>query len=136
MCAAESDGIRSGCHQSDCRRGAQVWRQNQRLFYSQKRVWEVDCPPGPLRRKVCVYSSIILMWWSTTVHQQESEKYICLCVAVNERIEREVQEYEEKYRGRELPGFINYKTFEVMVQEQIKQLEEPAVKRLKDIAGI
>ncbi|XP_076609440.1 interferon-induced GTP-binding protein Mx [Chaetodon auriga] len=51
----------------------------------------------------------------------------------NKRIEREVEEYEERYRGRELPGFINYKTFEFMVKEQIKQLEEPAVKRLKDI---
>ncbi|XP_060898132.1 interferon-induced GTP-binding protein Mx-like isoform X2 [Labrus mixtus] len=51
----------------------------------------------------------------------------------NNRIEREVANYEEMYRGRELPGFINYKTFEVMVREQIKQLEEPAVKRLKDI---
>uniref|UniRef100_A0A4W6D541 Interferon-induced GTP-binding protein Mx n=1 Tax=Lates calcarifer TaxID=8187 RepID=A0A4W6D541_LATCA len=49
------------------------------------------------------------------------------------RIDREVEEYEEKYRGRELPGFINYKTFEVMVKEQIKQLEEPAVQKLKDI---
>uniref|UniRef100_A0A7N8XTW2 Interferon-induced GTP-binding protein Mx n=1 Tax=Mastacembelus armatus TaxID=205130 RepID=A0A7N8XTW2_9TELE len=39
----------------------------------------------------------------------------------NKRIEREVEEYEERYRGRELPGFINYKTFEVMVKEQIKQ---------------
>uniref|UniRef100_A0A3Q3VJA8 Interferon-induced GTP-binding protein Mx n=1 Tax=Mola mola TaxID=94237 RepID=A0A3Q3VJA8_MOLML len=51
----------------------------------------------------------------------------------NKRLEQEVAEYEEKYRGRELPGFINYKTFESMVKEQIKQLEEPAVKRLKDI---
>ncbi|XP_070848776.1 interferon-induced GTP-binding protein Mx [Chaetodon trifascialis] len=51
----------------------------------------------------------------------------------NKRIEREMEEYEERYRGRELPGFINYKTFEFMVKEQIKQLEEPAVKRLKDI---
>ncbi|XP_070693706.1 interferon-induced GTP-binding protein Mx [Pempheris klunzingeri] len=51
----------------------------------------------------------------------------------NKKIEREVEKYEEMYRGRELPGFINYKTFEVMVKEQIKQLEEPAVKRLKDI---
>uniref|UniRef100_A0A3Q2UYS0 Interferon-induced GTP-binding protein Mx n=1 Tax=Haplochromis burtoni TaxID=8153 RepID=A0A3Q2UYS0_HAPBU len=46
----------------------------------------------------------------------------------------QVEVYEDKYRGRELPGFINYKTFEVMVKEQIKQLEEPAVKKLKDIA--
>uniref|UniRef100_A0A3Q0RQI3 Interferon-induced GTP-binding protein Mx n=1 Tax=Amphilophus citrinellus TaxID=61819 RepID=A0A3Q0RQI3_AMPCI len=54
--------------------------------------------------------------------------------AVNKKIEKEMDSYEEKYRGRELPGFINYKTFEVMVKEQIKQLEEPAVKKLKDIA--
>uniref|UniRef100_A0A672GL53 Interferon-induced GTP-binding protein Mx n=1 Tax=Salarias fasciatus TaxID=181472 RepID=A0A672GL53_SALFA len=48
------------------------------------------------------------------------------------KIEKEVDKYEEKYRGRELPGFINYKTFESMVKEQIKQLEEPAVRKLKD----
>ncbi|XP_078104060.1 interferon-induced GTP-binding protein Mx [Sander vitreus] len=51
----------------------------------------------------------------------------------SKRIEREVETYEEKYRGRELPGFINYKTFEVMVKDQIRELEEPAVKKLKDI---
>ncbi|XP_059184560.1 interferon-induced GTP-binding protein Mx-like [Centropristis striata] len=51
----------------------------------------------------------------------------------NKRIEKEVEKYEEKYRGRELPGFINYKTFEVMVKEQIRQLEEPAVINLKEI---
>uniref|UniRef100_A0A8C5D5H2 Interferon-induced GTP-binding protein Mx n=1 Tax=Gouania willdenowi TaxID=441366 RepID=A0A8C5D5H2_GOUWI len=44
---------------------------------------------------------------------------------------REMEQYEEIYRGRELPGFINYKTFEIMMKEQIKQLEEPAVRRLK-----
>uniref|UniRef100_A0A096LXI3 Interferon-induced GTP-binding protein Mx n=1 Tax=Poecilia formosa TaxID=48698 RepID=A0A096LXI3_POEFO len=51
----------------------------------------------------------------------------------NRKIEREVEEYEERYRGRELPGFINYKTFEVMVKEQIRQLEEPAIRKLKDV---
>ncbi|XP_029287526.1 interferon-induced GTP-binding protein Mx-like isoform X2 [Cottoperca gobio] len=51
----------------------------------------------------------------------------------NEKIETEVEKYEETYRGRELPGFINYKTFEIMVKDQIKLLEEPAVKKLKDI---
>ncbi|KAF5889618.1 interferon-induced GTP-binding protein Mx1 [Clarias magur] len=54
----------------------------------------------------------------------------------NRRIEKEVNEYEEKYRGRELPGFINYKTFEVMVKDQIKQLEEPAVRTLKEISDL
>uniref|UniRef100_A0A3B3D6B9 Interferon-induced GTP-binding protein Mx n=1 Tax=Oryzias melastigma TaxID=30732 RepID=A0A3B3D6B9_ORYME len=51
----------------------------------------------------------------------------------NRKIEREVGDYEDRYRGRELPGFINYKTFEVMVKEQVKQLEEPAIRKLKDI---
>ncbi|KAK3530538.1 hypothetical protein QTP86_027902 [Hemibagrus guttatus] len=54
----------------------------------------------------------------------------------NSKIEKEVKEYEEKYRGRELPGFINYKTFEVMVKDQIKQLEEPAIRRLKEISDL
>lgn len=57
-------------------------------------------------------------------------------MSVNDRLEKEVQEYELKYRGRELPGFINYKTFEFMVKEQVKQLEEPAVRRLKDVGGM
>ncbi|KAF5884248.1 interferon-induced GTP-binding protein Mx1, partial [Clarias magur] len=54
----------------------------------------------------------------------------------NRRINKEVKEYEERYRGRELPGFINYKTFEVMVKDQIKQLEEPAIRRLKEISDL
>lgn len=56
-------------------------------------------------------------------------------MSVNERLEREVQEYENKYRGRELPGFINYKTFETMVKEQVKKLEDPAIRTLRTIGG-
>ncbi|KAJ8388547.1 hypothetical protein AAFF_G00132610 [Aldrovandia affinis] len=56
--------------------------------------------------------------------------------AFNKRIEKEVQEYELTYRGRELPGFINYKTFEVLVKDQLKLLVEPAVKRLKEVTDI
>uniref|UniRef100_A0A8C8HV29 Interferon-induced GTP-binding protein Mx n=1 Tax=Oncorhynchus tshawytscha TaxID=74940 RepID=A0A8C8HV29_ONCTS len=52
----------------------------------------------------------------------------------NKKIEKEVADYEKRYRGRELPGFINYKTFEVIVKDQIKQLEEPAVKKLKELS--
>ncbi|KAM6979539.1 interferon-induced GTP-binding protein Mx3-like [Aplochiton taeniatus] len=52
----------------------------------------------------------------------------------NRKIEKEVAAYEERFRGRELPGFINYKTFEGMVKDQIRQLEEPAIKKLKDIS--
>lgn len=57
-------------------------------------------------------------------------------IIVNWNIQKEVSQYERKYRGRELPGFINYKTFEAMIQEQIKQLEEPAVQKLKDVSGM
>lgn len=59
-----------------------------------------------------------------------------MSVAVNKRLDKKVEEYEEKYRGRELPGFFNYKTFEDMIKEQMKDLEEPAVKRLKNVGGI
>ncbi|XP_053505849.1 interferon-induced GTP-binding protein Mx1-like isoform X1 [Ictalurus furcatus] len=52
----------------------------------------------------------------------------------NKGIGNEVKEYEEKYRGRELPGFINYKTFEIILKDQIKQLEKPAIRRMKDIS--
>lgn len=52
------------------------------------------------------------------------------------KIESEVDTFEAKYRGRELPGFISYKTFEKLVREQIKTLEEPALKTLKTISGL
>ncbi|CAJ1051457.1 interferon-induced GTP-binding protein Mx-like isoform X1 [Xyrichtys novacula] len=57
-------------------------------------------------------------------------------VTFNSNIAKESLHYESKYRGRELPGFINYKTFEDMVKEQIKQLEEPAVQKLQEVSEI
>ncbi|XP_060791630.1 interferon-induced GTP-binding protein Mx1-like [Neoarius graeffei] len=54
----------------------------------------------------------------------------------NKKIEKEMKDYEEKYRGRELPGFINYKTFEGIVKDQIKQLEEPAISKLKEVSDL
>ncbi|KAK7162219.1 hypothetical protein R3I94_004769 [Phoxinus phoxinus] len=53
-----------------------------------------------------------------------------------DKIKNEVDEYEAKYRGRELPGFINYSTFEKLVKEQIKVLEEPAIKTLNTISDM
>ncbi|XP_053333206.1 interferon-induced GTP-binding protein Mx1-like [Clarias gariepinus] len=51
-----------------------------------------------------------------------------------EVIDEELQLYEKKYRGRELPGFINYNTFEMMFRTRIKQLEEPAVLKMREIS--
>ncbi|XP_067897321.1 interferon-induced GTP-binding protein Mx3-like [Heterodontus francisci] len=45
----------------------------------------------------------------------------------------EIQKFEDSYRGRELPGFVNYKTFELLVRNEIIHLEEPAIKKLKTI---
>ncbi|XP_061089905.1 interferon-induced GTP-binding protein Mx-like [Conger conger] len=54
---------------------------------------------------------------------------------LNQRIEEQVHEYEVKHRGRELPGFINYKTFEILVKDHLKKLEEPVVKKLKGVTA-
>lgn len=48
-------------------------------------------------------------------------------------LQGKVSSFEKLYRGRELPGFVNYKTFEIIIREQIRQLEEPALKMLQEI---
>lgn len=45
----------------------------------------------------------------------------------------EVWTFEKQYRGRELPGFVNYRTFENIIRKQIKALEEPAIEMLHKI---
>lgn len=44
--------------------------------------------------------------------------------------------YEDQYRGRELPAFSNYKTFEDIIKEQILELEEPAIEILNNVIGM
>ncbi|XP_016386862.1 interferon-induced GTP-binding protein Mx-like [Sinocyclocheilus rhinocerous] len=48
----------------------------------------------------------------------------------------EVEEDMRTNRGMELPGFLNYKTFESIIKEYIEELEEPALKLLKDVTDI
>ncbi|XP_078089128.1 interferon-induced GTP-binding protein Mx3-like [Mustelus asterias] len=45
-----------------------------------------------------------------------------------------VSEYTEKSRGRELPGFTNYRIFESLAKNQIVKLEAPSLCMLKVIA--
>jgi len=52
-----------------------------------------------------------------------------------ETLRDEVEEYVRTRRGKELPGFVNYRTFENIVKKHIEELEEPALKLLKDAAG-
>uniref|UniRef100_A0A8D2D9Q2 Interferon-induced GTP-binding protein Mx1 n=1 Tax=Sciurus vulgaris TaxID=55149 RepID=A0A8D2D9Q2_SCIVU len=46
------------------------------------------------------------------------------------------QKFENQYRGRELPGFVNYRTFETIIKEQLKSLEEPAVDMLHTVTDM
>ena len=52
-----------------------------------------------------------------------------------ESILKEIKQFENRYRGRELPGFVNYKTFEIIIKKQVKVLEEPAVDMLHTVTG-
>ncbi|XP_055975542.1 interferon-induced GTP-binding protein Mx2 [Sorex fumeus] len=45
----------------------------------------------------------------------------------------EISKYENKYRGKELIGFVNYKTFEIIVQQYIEHLLHPALETLQKV---
>ncbi|XP_067897318.1 interferon-induced GTP-binding protein Mx3-like [Heterodontus francisci] len=47
-----------------------------------------------------------------------------------------LSEYAEKSRGRELPGFTNYRIFESLAKNQIMKLESPSLSMLKEIADL
>ncbi|NXV04875.1 MX protein, partial [Cettia cetti] len=50
-----------------------------------------------------------------------------------ETVPGRVWKYEDLYRGREFPGFSNYRAFEDIIKEQIRELEEPAVGILNNV---
>uniref|UniRef100_A0A8C1UJR7 Dynamin-type G domain-containing protein n=1 Tax=Cyprinus carpio TaxID=7962 RepID=A0A8C1UJR7_CYPCA len=45
-------------------------------------------------------------------------------------------ELSQNYRGRELPGFSNYRIFEMILQDRVAKLKEPAIKSLNSIKDI
>ncbi|XP_063809930.1 interferon-induced GTP-binding protein Mx-like [Pseudophryne corroboree] len=47
----------------------------------------------------------------------------------------EVEEFVKLQRGRELPPFINYKTFEAIVKKEIGSMQDPATEVLKAVTG-
>ncbi|NXJ61981.1 MX protein, partial [Rostratula benghalensis] len=59
------------------------------------------------------------------------------CAAkVRKNVPSKVWKYEDQYRGREFPGFTNYRTFEDIIKEQIIELEEPAIEILNKVIGL
>ncbi|XP_022371734.1 interferon-induced GTP-binding protein Mx1 isoform X1 [Enhydra lutris kenyoni] len=63
--------------------------------------------------------------WSTVIEKTFQKGY--------QAIYKPMEKFENRYRGRELPGFVNYKTFEIIIKQQIKELEEPAVDMLHTV---
>ncbi|NXA21155.1 MX protein, partial [Ibidorhyncha struthersii] len=55
---------------------------------------------------------------------------------VKKNVPSKVWKYEDQYRGREFPGFTNYRTFEDIIKEQIIELEEPAIEILNNVIGL
>ncbi|XP_058614898.1 interferon-induced GTP-binding protein Mx2-like isoform X2 [Onychostoma macrolepis] len=46
------------------------------------------------------------------------------------------KELRQNYRGRELPGFSNYRIFEMILQERVAKLKKPAIESLNSIKDI
>ncbi|XP_051006285.1 interferon-induced GTP-binding protein Mx2-like [Acomys russatus] len=63
--------------------------------------------------------------WSKDIQENFQQGY--------DTLYNEVYTFEKQYRGRELPGFVNYKTFENIIRKQIKDLEEPAIEMLHKV---
>ncbi|XP_041067819.1 interferon-induced GTP-binding protein Mx3-like isoform X2 [Carcharodon carcharias] len=57
-------------------------------------------------------------------------------VEFKEIMSDKVSAYTEKSRGRELPGFTNYRIFESLAKNQIMKLESPSLSMLKEIADL
>ncbi|KAJ8246757.1 hypothetical protein GJAV_G00255060 [Gymnothorax javanicus] len=55
---------------------------------------------------------------------------------LDEHLRDEVEEFARTRRGKELPGFVNYRTFEGIVKQYIQEMEEPAIVVLNNVAEI
>ncbi|XP_075398387.1 interferon-induced GTP-binding protein Mx1 [Tenrec ecaudatus] len=66
--------------------------------------------------------------WGTKIDANFQEGYKTMC--------DELWRFENQYRGRELPGFVNYRTFETIVKQQIKKLQDPALDMLHKVTDM
>ncbi|XP_008143916.2 interferon-induced GTP-binding protein Mx2 [Eptesicus fuscus] len=67
--------------------------------------------------------------------REEFKQWVLVLAANSQKVKNiiheEVSKYENQYRGKELLGFVNYKTFETIVQQYIQQLVGPALSMLQ-----
>uniref|UniRef100_A0A8C4RR69 Uncharacterized protein n=1 Tax=Erpetoichthys calabaricus TaxID=27687 RepID=A0A8C4RR69_ERPCA len=54
---------------------------------------------------------------------------------VGNNLWNEIESSIKRYRGKELPGFVNYATFEIFIKKHIDNLEEPSLDILKKVTG-
>ncbi|XP_004632006.1 interferon-induced GTP-binding protein Mx2 isoform X1 [Octodon degus] len=62
--------------------------------------------------------------WNSTIANLLKEGY--------DNLQNDILKFENQHRGRELPGFVNYRTFETIMKKQLQVLEEPAVELLHE----
>nr|XP_051693978.1 interferon-induced GTP-binding protein Mx2 isoform X1 [Oryctolagus cuniculus] len=66
--------------------------------------------------------------------RQQFQRWAGVLTASNLRVKNNIQDeiskYENQYRGKELLGFVSYKTFETIVQQHLQQLVDPALQVL------
>nr|XP_023418271.1 interferon-induced GTP-binding protein Mx2-like isoform X3 [Cavia porcellus] len=60
--------------------------------------------------------------WSSMIEKHFSKGF--------DGLQKEIWKFENQHRGRELPGFVNYRTFEKIIKKELQALEEPAVDML------
>uniref|UniRef100_A0A3B4CGR5 Dynamin-type G domain-containing protein n=1 Tax=Pygocentrus nattereri TaxID=42514 RepID=A0A3B4CGR5_PYGNA len=68
--------------------------------------------------------------------KQWKEQLDCTKSSFHQVVQDVVDDYDLKYRGRELPGFSDYNVFEMVVQRLVIELKEPAIDRLRVIREI
>ncbi|KAM6161429.1 interferon-induced GTP-binding protein Mx2-like isoform 2-T2 [Erethizon dorsatum] len=66
--------------------------------------------------------------WSSLTKQHFANGY--------DGLQSEIWKFENQHRGRELPGFVNYRTFEKIIKRQLQALEEPSVDMLHQVTDM
>ncbi|XP_056320668.1 interferon-induced GTP-binding protein MxC [Danio aesculapii] len=61
---------------------------------------------------------------------------ICTSSKDEKHLSTDLQEYVRTHRGNELPGFLNYRTFVDIIRMHVEDLEEPALKLLRNVKDI
>uniref|UniRef100_A0A673ZH06 Dynamin-type G domain-containing protein n=1 Tax=Salmo trutta TaxID=8032 RepID=A0A673ZH06_SALTR len=73
------------------------------------------------------------------MRKEFTEWMICLENAkshYHEVVQQVVDEYDQKHRGSELPGFTNYRVFQHVVQKLVAELKRPAMMTIQTIRGV